>query len=109
MKVCRPFLFSVLRRPPLSSEVEHQPLALAAGAADHHAPVLGLLLLGKDRVAVFRDAGDDALLAGPADPELTGIVEVDAFIEGTRIAPGSLEHLYPEPKSEQSVTEASAT
>ena len=25
--------------------------------------------------------------------------EVDAFIEKTRIAPGSLEHLYPEPKS----------
>lgn len=35
--------------------------------------------------------------------------EVDAFIEGTRIAPGSLEHLYPEPKSEHSVTEASRT
>jgi excisionase family DNA binding protein len=25
--------------------------------------------------------------------------EVDAFIEQTRIAPGSLEHLYPEPKT----------
>jgi len=35
--------------------------------------------------------------------------EVDAFIEGTRIAPGSLEHLYPEPKTEHSVTEASRT
>ena len=28
--------------------------------------------------------------------------EVDAFIEKTRIAPGSLEHLYPEPKTPQS-------
>ena len=35
--------------------------------------------------------------------------EVDAFIEGTRIAPGSLEHLYPEPKTEHSVTEPSRT
>lgn len=26
--------------------------------------------------------------------------DVDAFIEGARIAPGSLEHLYPEPKRE---------
>jgi excisionase family DNA binding protein len=26
--------------------------------------------------------------------------EVDTFIEATRIAPGSLEHLYPEPKSQ---------
>ena len=25
--------------------------------------------------------------------------EVDVFIENTRIAPGSLEHLYPEPKT----------
>ena len=24
--------------------------------------------------------------------------DVDAFIEGARIAPGALEHLYPEPK-----------
>ena len=31
--------------------------------------------------AVFRDAGDDALLAGAADAELAGIVDVDAFIE----------------------------
>ena len=35
--------------------------------------------------------------------------EVDAFIEGTRIAQGSLEHLYPEPKTEHSVTEATRT
>ena len=25
-------------------------------------------------------------------------VDVDSFIEGARIAPGALEHLYPEPK-----------
>ena len=35
--------------------------------------------------------------------------EVDTFIESTRIAPGSLEHLYPEPKMEHSVTQDSAT
>ena len=35
--------------------------------------------------------------------------EVDAFIEGSRIEPGSLEHLYPEPRSQTSVTDASAT
>lgn len=35
--------------------------------------------------------------------------EVDAFIEGSRIEPGSLEHLYPEPRSHTSVTDAKAT
>ena len=35
--------------------------------------------------------------------------EVDAFIEGSRIEPGTLEHLYPEPRSQTSVTDASAT
>jgi len=35
--------------------------------------------------------------------------EVDAFIESSRIAPGSLEHLYPEAKREMSDTEASRT
>lgn len=35
--------------------------------------------------------------------------DVDAFVESVRIAPGSLEHLYPEPKRESSVTEASPT
>jgi excisionase family DNA binding protein len=35
--------------------------------------------------------------------------EVDAFIDGARIKPGSLEHLYPEPKSDTSVTEGSIT
>ena len=29
--------------------------------------------------------------------------DVDAFIEASRIAPGSLQHLYPEPKPESSV------
>ena len=33
--------------------------------------------------------------------------EVDAFIEGARIRPGSLEHLYPESKSEISEIDAS--
>ncbi len=35
--------------------------------------------------------------------------DVEGFIESSRIAPGSLAHLYPEPKSETSVTEASRT
>lgn len=35
--------------------------------------------------------------------------DVEGFIEASRIPPGSLEHLYPEPKSETSVTEASRT
>ena len=34
--------------------------------------------------------------------------EVDSFIEGTRIEPGSLGHLYPEPKTVHSSSEASA-
>lgn len=35
--------------------------------------------------------------------------DVEGFIEASRIPPGSLEHLYPEPKSDTSVTEASRT
>src|SRR5262249_3937546 len=50
--------------PTAHSHIQHQPVGLAAGAADHHALVLGLLLLGEDRVAVLGNAGDDALLAG---------------------------------------------
>ena len=33
--------------------------------------------------------------------------EVDAFIESCRIAPGTLEHLYPETLAETSITEDS--
>ena len=33
--------------------------------------------------------------------------EVDAFIEASRIQPGSLEHLYPESKKDTSDTDAS--
>ena len=33
--------------------------------------------------------------------------EVDAFIEAARIKPGTLEHLYPESKSDASMTEDS--
>src|SRR5580693_1751086 len=65
--------------PP--SQIQHQPLAPAAGAADHHALVLGLLLLGEDGVAMLRLAREHALLAGPADAELAGIIHVDALIE----------------------------
>ena len=34
--------------------------------------------------------------------------EVDTFIEGRRIEPGTLGHLYPEPKTVHSSTDASA-
>src|SRR5262245_24469132 len=40
------------------SEIQHQSVGLAAGAADHDALVLGLLFLAQDRVVVIRDAGD---------------------------------------------------
>lgn len=33
--------------------------------------------------------------------------EIDAFIESSRIAPGTLEHLYPESRRETSDTDAS--
>ena len=35
--------------------------------------------------------------------------EVDGFIAASRIEPGSLDHLYPEPKKETSPIEASGT
>ena len=35
--------------------------------------------------------------------------EVDQFIEGTRITPGTLGHLYPEPKTVHASTEPSRT
>ncbi len=35
--------------------------------------------------------------------------EVDSFIQASRIAPGSLEHLYPESKRDTSDTEANIT
>ncbi len=35
--------------------------------------------------------------------------EVDAFIDAARIKPGTLEHLYPDSKSETSVTDDSRT
>src|SRR5258705_6220442 len=63
------------------SQIQHQPIALAAGAADHHPLVLGLLCFGEDRVAMLGLAGNHALLAGAADPELARIVDVDALIE----------------------------
>src|SRR3954453_16758306 len=64
-----------------NSEVEHQPVALAAGAADHDLGVRGLLLLGEDGVAMLRRAGDHPLLAGAANHDLAGIVVVEASIE----------------------------
>src|SRR5262245_45435531 len=62
-------------------QIEHEPLALAASAADHDLGVGGLLLLGEDRVPVLGIAGDDPLLAGPADAELAGIVDIHSGIE----------------------------
>ena len=35
--------------------------------------------------------------------------DVDDFIDAARIAPGSLEHLYPEPKTDNSLSEPSRT
>lgn len=35
--------------------------------------------------------------------------DVEAFIESSRISPGTLSHLYPEPKSETSLSEATRT
>lgn len=35
--------------------------------------------------------------------------DVETFVEGSRIEPGSLEHLYPDGRSETSVTDASET
>ena len=35
--------------------------------------------------------------------------DVDAFVEGSRIEPGTLEHLYPEARKDTSVTDANAT
>jgi excisionase family DNA binding protein len=35
--------------------------------------------------------------------------EVDAFIDAARIKPGSLEHLYPEPKTDTSTIEGTRT
>lgn len=35
--------------------------------------------------------------------------DVEDFIEASRIPPGSLEHLYPEPKTDTSVSDPSAT
>jgi excisionase family DNA binding protein len=35
--------------------------------------------------------------------------DVEQFIEASRIAPGSLKHLYPEPKSESSLTNSRRT
>lgn len=35
--------------------------------------------------------------------------DVDAFVEGSRIEPGSLEHLYPEARKDTSAREASDT
>lgn len=35
--------------------------------------------------------------------------DVDEFIDAARIAPGTLEHLYPEPKTDNSLSEPSRT
>ena len=35
--------------------------------------------------------------------------DVDAFVESVRIEPGTLEHLYPEPKKDTSVNDSSGT
>src|SRR5882724_3371762 len=67
--------------PTNDSQIQHQPLALAARAANHDLRVRRLLLLGQDGVAVLGDPRNHPLLAGPADAELAGIVDVHAGIE----------------------------
>src|SRR5689334_2228047 len=62
-------------------QVEHQPLAFAAGTADHHLGIGGLLLLGEDRVVVLGGARNHPLLASTADAEFAGVVDVYAGIE----------------------------
>src|SRR5436190_9211809 len=68
-------------RSAFALHIQHQPLALAAGAADHHPLVFGLLFLAQDRVAVLGNSGNDALLAGAANAELARIIDVDALVE----------------------------
>src|SRR5215467_10156786 len=58
--------------------VEDEPLALAAGAADHDLVVRGLLLLAQHRVAVLGDSGNHPRHALAADAELAGIIDIDA-------------------------------
>ena len=62
-------------------EVEYQPLAFSAGAANHHTAVRRLLFLGEDQVAVVRYAIQHRCLAGPAHALLAGMRDVDARIE----------------------------
>src|SRR5580692_6474172 len=61
--------------------VEDQPLGLAAAAADHDLFVGGLLFLAEHRIVVHRDARNHPGLAGAADAELAGIIDVDAGVE----------------------------
>src|ERR1700676_4618384 len=61
--------------------IKDQPLGLAAAAADHDLFVGGLLFLAEHRIVVHRDAGDHLGLAGAADAELAGIIDVDAGVE----------------------------
>src|SRR5271167_789656 len=62
-------------------QVQYQPLGFATGAADHHLGVGGLLFFAEHGIAVLRDAGDHTRLAGAADAELAGIVDIDAGFE----------------------------
>src|SRR5580692_743683 len=61
--------------------IEDQPLGLTTAAADHDLFVGGLLFLAEHRIVVHRDAGDHLGLAGAADAELAGIIDVDPGIE----------------------------
>ena len=57
--------------------IQDQPLGLGAAAADHDLGIGVLLLSAQHRIAVIRDAGDDARLAGAADAELARVIDID--------------------------------
>src|SRR5580698_4590312 len=61
--------------------IQDQPLGLTTAAADHDLFVGSLLFLAEYRIVVHRDAGDHLGLAGAADAEFAGIIDVDAGVE----------------------------
>src|SRR3984957_4164926 len=61
--------------------IQDQPLGLTTAAADHDLFIGGLLFLAEHRIVMHRDAGDHLGLAGAADAELAGIIDVDAGVE----------------------------
>src|SRR5207302_1123588 len=63
------------------SKINDEPLALAAGATNHDPLVFRLLFFGQDRITVFGGSRNNALLAGAANAEFAGVVDVNTLIE----------------------------